>query len=104
MLHLHYIGLLNTDHQHKGPVQMFLQGRESQERYVLDRLPPWVESLLSHTKEAWADIRYVSGANLDMCSQETREAMYQSLVAEGYQVRQVSGKAAYRPVSEVFVA
>jgi hypothetical protein len=82
---------------------MFLQGRASRERYVLDRLPPWIETLLKHTKETGADVRYISGANLDMCAQETREAMYQSLVAGGYRVRQVSDTAAYRPVSEVFV-
>ena len=38
MLHIRYIGLLNTDRQRKGPVQMFLQGRESRARYVLDKL------------------------------------------------------------------
>ena len=38
MLHLDYIGLLNTDHQRQGPVQMFLQGRESRARYVLGRV------------------------------------------------------------------
>ena len=39
MLQMQYIGLLNTDKHRKGPVQMFIQGRGSQERYVLDRLP-----------------------------------------------------------------
>ena len=39
MLQMQYIGLLNTDKNRKGPVQMFIQGRGSQERYVLDRLP-----------------------------------------------------------------
>lgn len=82
---------------------MFLQGRASQERYVLDRLPPWIETLLRQTQEIGADVRTLSGVNLDMCTQETREAMYQSLVVGSYQVRQVSGPAAYRPVSEVFV-
>ena len=103
MLHLEYVGLLNTDHQRKGPVQMFLQGRASRERYVLDRLPPWIETLLKRTQETGADMRTLSGANLGMCAQKTREAMYQSLVVGGYQVSQVSGKAIYCPVSEVFV-
>lgn len=103
MLQLQYIGLLNTDRQRQGPVQMFLQGRESQERYVLDRLPPWIEHLLRQTQERGADGRYISGANLDMVDQETRAAMYQALLAGGYKVRQVSGRADYRAVSEVFV-
>jgi len=102
MLHIQYIGLLNTDPQRRGPVQMFLQGRESRERYVLDRLPPWIAHLLRHTKEARADVRYITGANLDLLDQETRAAMYQSLIAGGYKVRQVSGRADYRAVSEVF--
>lgn len=103
MLHLEYVGLLNTDRQRKGPVQMFLEGRACRERYVLDRLPPWIETLLRQTQETGADVRARSGANLAMCAQETREAMYHSLVVGGYQVRQVSGTAIYCPVSEVFV-
>jgi hypothetical protein len=102
MLQLQYIGLLNTDRQRHGPVQMFLQGRESRERYVLDRLPPWIEHLLRHTTEAGADVQYLDGANLDLLNQETRATMYQSLVAGGYKVRQVSGRADYHAVSEVF--
>jgi hypothetical protein len=44
MLQMQYIGLLNSDKHRKGPVQMFIQGRGSQERYVLDRLPRWIEA------------------------------------------------------------
>ena len=102
MLHLQYIGLLNTDRQRKGPVQMFLQGQESRERYVLDRLPPWVDSMLGHIKETLMDVRYISGFNLALCNLETREAMYRALVEGGYKVRQLSGNAEYREVSQVF--
>jgi hypothetical protein len=102
MLPIEYIGLLNTDRQRKGPVQMFLQGRESQERYVLDRLPPWIERLLGHAKETCMDVRYLSGVNLALCNQETREAMYSALVEGGYKVRQMSGSAAYIEVNQVF--
>jgi hypothetical protein len=102
MLHIEYIGLLNTDHQRKGPVQMFLQGRESLERYVLDRLPPWIDSMLGHAKEMFMDVRYISGVNLALCNQETREAMYRSLVEGGYKVRQMSRNSEYVEVSQVF--
>jgi hypothetical protein len=51
MLHLDYIGLLNTDHQRPGPVQMFLQGRESRARYVLDTLPAWMTAMLGPVPE-----------------------------------------------------
>ena len=102
MLHIQYIGLLNTDRQRKGPVQMFLQGQESRERYVLDRLPPWIERLLGHAKETCMDVRYIPGVNLALCNQETREAMYRGLVEGGYKVRQTSGNAEYVEVSQVF--
>ena len=102
MSHIQYIGLLNTDHQRKGPVQMFLQGSESQERYVLDRLPPWIEGMLGHAKETLADVRYISGANLELFNQEIREVMYRALVEGGYKVRQMSGNAEYVEVSQVF--
>ena len=78
MLPIQYIGLLNTDRQRKGPVQIFLQGQGSPERYVLDRLPPWIASMLGHAKETFVDMRYISGVNLALCNPETREAMYQS--------------------------
>ena len=102
MLHLQYIGLLNTDHQSKGPVRMFLQGRESRERYVLDRLPPWIADLLGQVRETGAEAHYIVGANLELCNQETREAMYRALSEGGYKVRQVSGNAEYLEVSQVF--
>jgi hypothetical protein len=102
MLRIQYIGLLNTDRQRKGPVQMFLQGRESRERYVLDRLPPWIESLLGQAKERLMEVRYICGANLELFHQETREAIYRALVEGGYKVRQVSGSAEYVEVSKVF--
>jgi hypothetical protein len=102
MLHIEYIGLLNTDRQRKGPVQMFLQGQESQERYVLDRLPPWMNGMLEHATETCMDVRYISGVNLALCSPETREAMYRALVEGGYKVRQISGNSAYVEVSQVF--
>src|SRR5262249_11665383 len=102
MLHIEYIGLLNTDHQRKGPVQMFIQGRESRERYVLDRLPPWVDSMLRHAKETGMDVRYIAGVNLALCNQETREAMYRALAEGGYKVRQISGSAEYVTVRQVF--
>src|SRR5215471_1010971 len=60
MLHLDYIGLLNTDHRRKGPVQMFLQGRESHTRYVLDTLPSWVADMLGHTPESTGERRSIA--------------------------------------------
>ena len=102
MLHLQYIGLLNTDRRSKGPVRMYLQGSESQERYVLDRLPPWIAELLGQTQTTCADTRYIAGVNLGLCNQKTREAMYRALSEGGYKVRQVSGKAEYLEVSQVF--
>jgi hypothetical protein len=102
MLHIQYIGLLNTDRQRKGPVQMFLQGQGSRKRYVLDRLPPWIDSMLGHAKETFTDVRYISGVNLALYSPETREAMYRALVEGGYKVRQMSGNSAYVEVSQVF--
>jgi hypothetical protein len=102
MLPIQYIGLLNTDRQRKGPVQMFLQGQGSQERYVLDRLPSWIDSMLGHAKETCIDVRYISGVNLALCNQETREAMYRALVKGGYKVRQMRGSAEYVEVSQIF--
>ena len=104
MFHLQYIGLLNTDYQRQGPVQMFLQSRESRERYVLDRLPPWVEHMLGQARERFADARSIAGVNLELCNQETREALYRTLVEGGYKVRQISGSAEYVEISQVFVA
>src|SRR5215471_6769939 len=103
MLHLDYIGLLNTDHRRKGPVQMFLQGRESHTRYVLDTLPSWVADMLGHTPESTGERRAISGANLALCNQETREALYRALVEGGYQVRPIGEGAEYREISQVFV-
>jgi hypothetical protein len=102
MLHLQYIGLLNTDRQRKGPVQLFLQGRESRDRYVLDRLPPWIERMLGPATEMFMEVCYISGAKLELFHPETREAMYRALVEGGYKVRQVSGGAEYVEVSQVF--
>ena len=104
MLHIQYIGLLNTDLAHKGPVRMFLQGGESTERYVLDRLPPWVEETLVQTRETMGDTRYVSGANLTMFHPEVRTMIYQSLVAGDYKVRGVHSGGAYVPVATIFSA
>ncbi|HEY5870944.1 MAG TPA: hypothetical protein VI542_36130 [Candidatus Tectomicrobia bacterium] len=84
MLHIHYIGLLNTDRQRKGPVQMFLQGRESRARYVLDTLPAWIGDMLGHATESREEMRSLSGANLALCNQETREALYRALVEGGH--------------------
>lgn len=103
MLHLDYIGLLNTDHQRPGPVQMFLQGRESRARYVLDTLPAWIADTLGHAPERLAERRALSGANLALCNQETREALYRALVEGGYKVRPIGEGAAYREISQVFV-
>src|SRR5262245_32472713 len=102
MLRIQYIGLLNTDRQRKGPVQMFLQGRESRERYVLDRLPPWIERMFGPAKETVIDGHYIGGANLELFHPETREALYRALVEGGYKIRQVSGRAEYVTVNEVF--
>jgi len=102
MLHIEYIGLLNTDRQRKGPAQLFLQGRESRDRYVLDRLPPWIDRMFEHAKERCMDARYIPGVNLALCNQETREAMYRALVEGGYKVRQVHGQAEYVRVDQVF--
>lgn len=102
MLHIQYIGLLNTDRRQKGPVQMFLQARESRDRYVLDRLPPWIDPLFVQTPGSGLAVRYIAGTNLDLVDQETRAAFYQSLVAGDYKVRQVRGSLDYRAVQEVF--
>ena len=103
MLRLDYIGLLNTDHQRQGPVQMFLQGRESRARYVLDTLPAWIADLLGQAPERLGERRSIAGANLALCNQETREALYRALVEGGYKVRQIGGGAEYREISQVFV-
>jgi len=102
MLHIEYIGLLNTDRQRKGPVKLFLQGRESRDRYVLDRLPPWIDSMFERAKERFMDARYIPGVNLALCNQETRKAMYRALVEGGYKVRQVNGPAEYVRMDQVF--
>jgi hypothetical protein len=102
MLPIQYIGLLNTDRQRKGPVQMFLQGQGAQARYVLDRLPSWIDSMLGHAKETGMDVRYIAGVNLALCNQETREAMYKAFVEGGYKVRQMGRSAEYVEVSQVF--
>ena len=101
MLPIQYIGLLNTDHQRKGPVQMFLQGSESRKDTFLTA-PAWIEGMLGHAKETLADVRYISGANLELFNQESREVMYRALVEGGYKVRQMSGNAEYVEVSQVF--
>ena len=103
MLHLDYIGLLNTDHQRPGPVQMFLQGRESCARYVLDTLPAWIADLLGQAPERRGERRSIAGANLALCNQETREALYRALVEGGYKVRPIGVGEAYRGIRQVFV-
>jgi len=103
MLHLDYIGLLNTDHQRPGPVQMFLQGRESRARYVLDTLPAWIGELLGQAAERIGERRALSGTNLALCNQETREALYRALVEGGYKIRPIGAGTAYREISQVFV-
>ena len=102
MLHIQYIGLLNTDRVRHGPVQMFLQARESRRRYVLDRLPTWIDTSCMQTQSRGTDRRYIPGTNLDLLDQETREAFYHSLVAGGYKVCQIRGGFGYRAVHEVF--
>jgi hypothetical protein len=72
---------------------MFLQSRESPERYVLDRLPPWVEDMLGQARERSTDVRAVAGANLELCNQESRAVLYRALLEGGYKVRQLSGRA-----------
>jgi len=103
MLHLDYIGLLNTDRRRKGPVQMFLQGRESRARYVLETLPSWIVDMLGRATECMGERRSIAGANLALCNQETREALYRALVEGGYKVRQIGGSAEYREISQIFV-
>ena len=103
MLQLDYIGLLNTDHQRPGPVQMFLQGRESCARYVLDTLPTWIGDMLGQAPERLGERRSIAGANLALCNQETREALYRTLVAGGYKVRPIGERAEYQEISQVFV-
>ena len=102
MLHLDYIGLLNTDHQCPGPVQIFLEGRESRVRYVLDTLPPWIAERLGQAP-ARGERHALAGANLALCDQETREALYRALVAGGYKVRPIGVEEAYREIRQVFV-
>src|SRR5262249_43429 len=101
MVHMEYIGLLNTD-KRKGPVQMFIQGRGSRERYVLDRLPTWIEKSIRDAQETWTDIRYFPGANLRLLSAEARQALYQQLRDGQYKVRRITGGDTYRAVGEVF--
>jgi hypothetical protein len=104
MLHLDYLGLLNTDHQRPGPVQMFLQGREARTRYVLDTLPAWIGDLLGQAPERLEERRALSGTNLALCNQETREALYRALVEGGYKVRPIGAGTAYQEISQVFVS
>ena len=103
MLHLQYMGLLNTDRARAGPVQVFLQGKGTSARYVLDRLPPWIEALCAEASESVTALCYIPGVNLDLLSPEARAAYYQQLVMGRYRVRALSGDEAYRWVSEVFV-
>jgi hypothetical protein len=65
-------------------------------------LPPWIERMLGQAKGTLTEVRYISGANLELFHQETREAMYRALVEGGYKVRQVSGSAEYVEASKVF--
>ena len=58
--------------------------------------------MLGHAKETLADVRYISGANLELFNQESREAMYRALVEGGYKVRLMSGNAEYVEVSQIF--
>jgi hypothetical protein len=104
MLHIQYIGLLNTDLAHKGPVRMFLQGGGSTERYVLDRLPPWVEETLLRARETMGDRHYVPGANLAMFHPDVRTMIYQSLVAGDYKVRGAHSEGEYVPLATIFSA
>ena len=103
MLHLDYIGLLNTDHQRPGPVQMFLEGRESRVRYVLDTLPPWIAERLGQAPARMGERHALAGANLALCDQETREALYRALVEGGYKVRPIGVGEEYREIRQVFV-
>ena len=91
MLQMQYIGLLNTAKNRQGPVQMFIQGRGSQERYVLDRLPGWIEAWSSKTPETAAGVGDVSGANLSLLSRAAREAIHKQLVEDDYKVRLLTG-------------
>jgi hypothetical protein len=104
MLHIQYIGLLNADLAHKGPVRMFLQGEDPAARYILDRLAPWVEEMLGRAQETMLDVRYIPGVNLRLLPPEVRAAIYQYLVTGGYKVRHVHSAEAYVPVAEVFHA
>jgi hypothetical protein len=101
MTQMEYIGLLNTD-KSKGPVQMFIQGRGTHERYVLDRLPPWIEASLKEAHETGADVRYFSGANLRLLSAEARQALHTRLRDGQYKVRRIAGGDTYLAVGEVF--
>ena len=101
MVQMDYIGLLNTD-KRKGPMQMFIQGRGSHERYVLDRLPPWIEESIRDAQETGADVRYFPGANLRLLSAEARQALHQQLLDGQYKVRRIAGGDTYLSVGEVF--
>jgi hypothetical protein len=101
VVQMEYIGLLNTD-KRKGPVQMFIQGRGAHERYVLDRLPPWIEESLRDTQKTGADVRYFSGANLRLLSAEARQALHTQLRDGQYKVRRLAGGDTYLAVGEVF--
>jgi hypothetical protein len=59
--------------------------------------------MLGHATKRVGDRRYISGVNLELCDQETREALYRALVEGGYKVRQISGGEEYLEISQVFV-
>src|SRR4029077_14488433 len=99
MVQMEYIGLLNSD-KRKGPVQMLIQGRGSHERYVLDRLPPWIEESIRDAQETWADVRYFPGVNLRLLSAEARQALHTQLLDGQYTVRRIAGGDTYLSVGE----
>jgi hypothetical protein len=59
--------------------------------------------MLAYATETCMDVRYISGVNLALCNQETRETMYRALVEGGYKIRQIGGSAEYVEVSQVFI-
>jgi len=102
MLQMQYIGLLNTDRNRREPIRMFIQGKHSKERYVLNCLPPWIAEALHSMKETSANIHYIPGINLDLLSQEVRVTLHKQLVESGYTVRALTGRYEYVAINEVF--
>lgn len=57
MLQMQYIGLLNTDRNRRELITMFIQGKHSEELYVLNCLPPWILRIDTPNRQGLANQR-----------------------------------------------